>query len=321
MLNVLVPLDGSSLAETAIPDACDLAGKRGGIVLLHVIRSPNLDRGTDGFRSKSAVEDSNAYLASRAKPLREQGFTVRVRTLVRHDVSAAIDETAITDQVDLVACATHGRGPGGRLIHGSVTWKAVANSPVPVFLRHVEEGPMNSSQPSKPYRIMVPLDGSAYAEKAILLAGWLSMRWNAPIALVRVVEYPYSPAVYGLTLGSVDFTEELTEAKKYLDGIAMDLPSEVETHAWAGQTVPDLVAFAKENSITHVVMASHGRTAMSRVILGSVADSLIHQLHCPIIVIPALAPGRVENHTLKPLSKASALTTNTGAPVSLVGSH
>ena len=315
MLRILVPLDGSALAESILPDARELAGAQGELVLLHVIRSPNLNRGTDGFTRKTAVQDSNDYLISRATPIREQGLAVHIRTLVRADVGAAIDETAISDAVDMIACATHGRGPAGRLMHGSVTWKTVANSAVPVFLRHVDGETSCPAEPAKGCRIMVPLDGSAYAEKALPVAEWLAMRWNAPLSLVRVVEFAFTPFAYA-SLPPLDYTEETAASKRYLDGIALGPSFEVERHAWDGQVVPELVNFAKEHSITHVVMASHGRTAMSRVILGSVADGLVHALHCPIIVIPALARGRIEDHEQQSSPRPAVNGSREALPVS-----
>jgi nucleotide-binding universal stress UspA family protein len=293
---ILVPLDGSSLAEAILPDGCDLAGHGGELILLHVIRSPTLDRGTHGFAGHTAVEGSEQYLDSCRGPLCDRGFTVKTITLARINAGATIDEVASMERVDLIACATHGRGLAGRLIHGSVMWKVVANSTVPVFMRHLEEGADASPVQLEHDHIMVPLDGSTYAEKALPVADWLSMKWNARVSLVRVVEHPYISAAYGVPMELIDYTEETAAAKKYLEDVACRLPCQVNTHAWEGQASLDLVRFAKEHEVTHVVIASHGRTAMSRVILGSVADQLVHQLHCPIIVIPALAPGRVEDH-------------------------
>ena len=66
-----------------------------------------------------------------AEPLRAHGFRVKKRTKVHADLSAAIEETAVAWDVDMVAIATHGRGPGGRMLHGGVAWKMLASSRVP----------------------------------------------------------------------------------------------------------------------------------------------------------------------------------------------
>ena len=60
--------------------------------------------------------------------------------------------------------------------------------------------------------------------------------------------------------------------------------------------VDRLVEMVEGSPITDIVMASHGRTGLPRFVLGSVADALVQRLHCPIIVIPAMAAGRLEDH-------------------------
>ncbi len=67
-----------------------------------------------------------------------------------------------------------------------------------------------------------------------------------------------------------------------------------EATVLAGPAVDRLVSAVDQWSITDVVVTSHGRTGLSRVILGSVADALIHRLHCPIVIVPALAPEGAE---------------------------
>ena len=90
--------------------------------------------------------------------------------------------------------------------------------------------------------------------------------------------------------------KEAEEVESYLESVAAALDGEVHTASPVGYVVPKLVDCARRHQITHVVLASHGRTALSRVVLGSVADELIHELRCGIVVIPALAPGRLEEH-------------------------
>jgi nucleotide-binding universal stress UspA family protein len=81
-----------------------------------------------------------------------------------------------------------------------------------------------------------------------------------------------------------------------LASVSSGLEGDVHTVTKIGSVVSRLVDFSLKQRISHVVMASHGRTALSRVILGSVADNLIHELRCGIVVIPALAAGRLEEH-------------------------
>lgn len=315
MRRILVPLDGSPLAERILADACDLAGHSGELILLHVVRTPISARGVDGFHGKNVTAAAEEYLAARAKELRPLGLTVHTRVVMRADASAAIDEAAAQYNADLIACATHGRGPGGRLVHGGVAWRAIGQSKVPVLVRHITDSESTASdREARPFAIMVPLDGSRFAEKAIPLAERLSLKWGAAIWLARVVEPVSTVAAFGYA--AVEVPEDpgaVNEAKRYLDDVAARLRQEngleVHTYVAGGSTVDALTSLAREQEISHVVMSTHGRSALSRVLLGSVADDLVHKLNLPIILIPALAPGRLEDHEANPIKvveKASA---------------
>ena len=164
MRRILVPLDGSPFGEAALADACDLAGHNGELCLLHVVPSPTTNRGTGQFAGRNAIKGSEAYLESVAGPLRARGFVVRKRTEVCANPSAAIGEAAVACQAEMVAVATRGRGPGGRMLHGGVAWKALANSRIPVFLRHIGNEP-ELEDSLQPVGVMVPLDGSEYSKR------------------------------------------------------------------------------------------------------------------------------------------------------------
>lgn len=297
MSRVLIPLDGSHLAEGILPDACDMAGPGGELVLLHVIPTQTQNRGTDGFTGRTPLEGSEVYLQTQAAPLRAKGFKVEKHTEFCANVSAAIDEAAVEYEIDVIACATHGRSPVDRLGHGGVAWRAIANSHVPVLVRHIDEsGSVGDGTPTSAH-IMVPLDGSVYAEKALPIAERLAMQLNGNLSLIHVLPtaLPGAIRVPGETF---DLTQRIAESEQYLASMKEVLAreTEVDTLVTTGEVVDKLCDFVTDAKVTHVVMASHGRTALSRVILGSVADRLIHALRLPIVVIPALAPGRIEDH-------------------------
>ena len=306
MRRILVPLDGSSPAESIIPDACDLAGRKGEIVLLHVIRTPIHDPGTGPFSGKSPVQGSEDYLLAQAIALRKAGYDAKHYTHVSANVSAAIDEAAVMYNVDMTACSTHGRGPGGRLLHGGIAWRMVAQSRVPVLLRHIEETNPQIER-NREARVLVPLDGSQYAEKALPLAADLVKQWHGTLDLVRVVETVPPAAAYGVVADmELSYEAQEGEARTYLRETAAEIGLPGQTHTLFGSAIQDLKEFVLKNDISHVIMASHGRTALSRVILGSVADQLVHALRCPIIVVPALASVRADDHKVVQIGAAQA---------------
>src|SRR5579872_4913641 len=117
MRRILVALDGRSLAETIIPDARRLAGPDGVLVLVRdVPASQAAWEGSKRFFRSLAEADS--YLDQIARILRGDGCTVETHRLTISDVRIAIDEAASIFTADMIACATHGDGPFGRLLRG-----------------------------------------------------------------------------------------------------------------------------------------------------------------------------------------------------------
>jgi nucleotide-binding universal stress UspA family protein len=305
MRRVLVPLDGSALAESIIRDARRLAGVDGTLVLVRDASRPsyNLDLGVAA--GPLTVSNCEAYLETMARLLREQGVRVEIHTTFLNDISLAIDASAELFEVDMIACSTHGRSVVGRLVRGGAAWQALAGSKVPVLLRHGDDRPNPEFEAPQRRRIMVPLDGSEYAEKALPLAQKLALEWGAQLVLVRVMTITGSLGAPSVDYYAVQYESEIAEGRDYLKALAATLQGEVQTKTCVGAVVDRLVEVVEAMEITDVVMASHGRTGLSRVILGSVADSLIHKVHVPIIVIPALATtpreGHVEREETRPV--------------------
>ncbi|HEX6509022.1 MAG TPA: universal stress protein, partial [Chloroflexota bacterium] len=177
----------------------------------------------------------------------------------------------------------------GRMVKGSVAWQALAHSPVPLLLRHADDDAEPAAAPERRH-IMVPLDGSALAEYALPLAETLAREWDAPLWLVRVVPLP--PGVEVIPAGErvqrYSRYALVREAQMYLDRVKVRMSVEAHADVLVSAPVVDaLIAAARTDAITDVVMVSHGYTGLSRLISGSVADAMLHDLHCPMLVIPA----------------------------------
>lgn len=295
MRRVLVPLDGSDLAASIIPDAVRLAGSEGELVLMRVV-------GLGGVHDEhQAVEASDEYLGGLAQPLRTRGMSVQSHTLISDDVAQAIDTAISAFEIVMIACVTHGRSPLHRLVRGSVAWSALAHSTVPVLLRHGAETPEapDHYHADLPRRILVPLDGSVRAEKALPLAQELATEWQASIWLAQAVPdalmlYREPMIVPGIGQHQPADLSELyvdtkSAAQEYLAQVADRITGEVHAEVFIGPPVHTLSALVDEWTITDVVMASHGRTALVQFFLGGVAYELVHHLRCPVIAVPVTA--------------------------------
>jgi nucleotide-binding universal stress UspA family protein len=300
MRRVLVPLDGTSLAASILPDAIQLAGTNGTIILVFDPIDFIPGDATIDPAQESGIQGLAPDLEEQAELLRGKGVTVETHTPTMVDPAHAIDLAAIIYHADMIACATHGRSPLGRIIRGGIVWRALADSTVPVLVRHTEAPSWYHSIFKPEPQILVPLDGSDRAESALPLVQALASEWHASIRLVHVVgTYP----ITGLPHTAVDPHAETDEgahrsASNYLDHITKRLDAHIHVQAEVlfGSVSETLVVAAQEWDVTHVVMTSHGRTGLTRAVLGSVADDLIQQLPCAIIVIPVLAARALEEH-------------------------
>jgi nucleotide-binding universal stress UspA family protein len=301
MDRVLVPLDGTDLAASILPDALRLVGERGELMLIRDASRPAIDNSMGVYGQRPAIEASELYLGGIAHIVRRQGTAVRTRTFVMGNPARSVAEAVAVLKPDIIACATHGRSGVQRLLYGSMAHRILIHSTVPVMLRHAtgDEPPVEfRTGQAIPRRIMVPLDGSPLAETALPLARRLCAQWDADLFLVRVVgkEAVPGPLTGGVPQysGTVHLPGDIEEAESYLSGVAARIPGPVYRMALGGSAGDALIEFACAEAMTDIVMASHGRTGLARILLGSVADELIHRLHLPIVVVPALAHVSVE---------------------------
>ena len=142
---ILVPLDGSALAEAALPKAMELAQSSGAQLLLIRAAEARTLPGADPSEAQiKVVSEAEDYLAQIQERLAAQGVK-DVETAVWYGPAAyAIVEAARLGKVDLIAMTTHGRSGLGRLILGSVAESVLRGTPTPIFLIRVAEAPVQA---------------------------------------------------------------------------------------------------------------------------------------------------------------------------------
>jgi len=196
---VIVPLDGSASAEAILPHALLFAQRGQSILTLLQIVTPS---GLPGVRDRMIPDNwsegeeiwGQDYLATMARRLQSSGVTIQTR-----HPEAALAEQAIVSytkhqpQVQLIALTTHGRGAAGRAIFGSVAEQVFASVPNSLLLLHPPKGEQTASGPiaSASYQtIIVLLDGSIEAERALHEATSLAQEFSATLVLVAVPPRP-----------------------------------------------------------------------------------------------------------------------------------
>jgi nucleotide-binding universal stress UspA family protein len=293
---ILVPLDGSDLAERALPYAVRLAAAgNGGLVLVRVALAPapvRLDGADWEQQQLDAVKEAEAYLTTVGAKLRPR---VPVKWSAPYGRAAHETLEAITRvAADAVVMATHGRTGLAHLLYGSVAEAVLAKSPVPVFLAHARAGDA-TAPPANPSTACaaVPLDGSVFAEAALETAADL-VGQTGELVLVCVVERPTEVTrdEFGRVLAYLDQQEEarMCDARVYLARLATQLKEQcprirTRVEVRLGEPAKEIVAAAADNAADVVVMSTHGRTGVRRAVFGSVAGAVLRTASIPVLLV------------------------------------
>jgi nucleotide-binding universal stress UspA family protein len=299
--SIVVPLDGSRLAEHALPLAGTIARAahaRVRLVLIHELPPSPADQAS--ARLYLAVETATRrsqrdYLRRAAARLR-RAFEVPVSTVTRDGPIAEVLTTWIDEcGADLVVMTTHGRGAIGRAFLGSIADRVLrtVNAPV-LLLRPGSDVPApDLSQRWTPREILLPLDGSSLAEAALPPAVELARLLGTPIALLEVVQ-PLSVATDPPLPFPPIYDEQTTDALRrqaqdYLDSVAQQLRGRgIEAHpaATVGWSVAGtLLDLARPERTGLVAMATHGHGGLKRALTGSVTDKLVRGADVPVLVV------------------------------------
>ncbi|HEX6384417.1 MAG TPA: universal stress protein, partial [Anaerolineae bacterium] len=187
---ILVPLDGSALAENALAPASALARVgQGQIILLRVPESsllhiPELHVHNIHYPEQAWDHSYNCreYLNTLRFGRRHIAPDVEIQTrVISGDVASVIVDSAVDEDVDLIVMSTHGRSGFNRWVYGSVTEKVLRQAPCPVLV-------VRSQQPVE--RVLITLDGSALSERALEPGLAVARAFDARVTLLRVEGAP-----------------------------------------------------------------------------------------------------------------------------------
>lgn len=293
---VLVPLDHSALSERALP-AAEAAARALGASLLLAYAPRGLPPYSElALLAQAAADDDAAglrYLADVAQRVRTRsGLDVRTR-LLEFPVAEAICEAARDAGAALVVMSTHGRTGWSRLWIGSVADGVVRHADVPVWLVRASDAVV--SVPRQGVRVLVPLDGSAFAEEVLGPATTLLDAFEPTYRLVRVVMPVVTAEYAGSAIGMPPVfvpdgpatDEAWRAADAYLSAAARRLRAQrpgrrVETLLLSHDSPAHaLVEAALDADL--VAMATHGRGA-TRLLLGSVSDKVLRGAHGSLLL-------------------------------------
>jgi nucleotide-binding universal stress UspA family protein len=266
---ILIPLDGSELAEAALPWVHLFPTRE--IRLLRVCPD-------DG----SSETEAEQYLADVARRMVPAECAVETRV-----ARGGAADTIVTDAADADLIAMCTQGAGGRRFFGSVADRVARHAPVPTFLVRSGHDSISAAALS---RVVVPLDGSANAEQALPLAVRLARMLDVTVHLIAVSEIPDDedgePAAPLDERATGTAADQDETCNSYLERIGSALSRRgvsATAEVRAGVPTRELLAAVHVGDI--LVLTTHGRGAAQRWQIGKVAERLLRQAAAPVVLV------------------------------------
>jgi nucleotide-binding universal stress UspA family protein len=286
---IMVPLDGSPLAERALPFAKTLAtASHGRILLFRAVTLPTFGLTDPAIYQARAMYEAESYLADIAQRIAPAPPIETI--VVTGDAAPMIFEEIREHAVDLVVMSTHGRSGVGRWIYGSVADEIMRQANVPVLL--VPASIAITWPTDRAPRILVPLDGSLMAEEALETTRVMAKTLGAELQLLEVkvpLTYTYAdPAAYMI----YEVQEQEFDAQHYLETIAARLRADglaVTTFQAIGPAATMIASTAVEQGSDLIAMSTHASGGVTRLLMGSVATGVIQHSSVPVMIVRPVA--------------------------------
>ncbi len=294
--HLLVPVDGSRLAEAAMPAVRCLTETLGcTVTLLHMVER-SAPRAVHGQAHLATADDAERYLAELARRTLPSGATVQchVHTSKIEDVAGSIIAHAQELQIDLVVLCTHGASGVRHALFGTVAQRVIALGTTPVML--VPTSPSDEVRGFSCRRLLVPLDGMADHEQGLAAVANIAPGSGVHVLLLMVI-----PTWHDLTQSQLissrllpGTTVELLEAtsgpaEAYLRQKAAAVQSaghHVTTRVVRGEPVSAIVAVAQEFQADVIVLGTHGKANLDAFWSDSVTPRLARKSHLPLLLVP-----------------------------------
>jgi nucleotide-binding universal stress UspA family protein len=298
---ILVPLDGSDRAESVLARVRTLLHRRDGeVVLLRSVEFPKSLRTYDARLLQEGRAEAKRYLSDLQQRIVDEGGRARP-VVVEGPPADAILAAARDEKADVIVMSTHGRSGIERFVLGSVTEKVVRGAEVPVLvLRSFVDGRAAQALEHPMKRLLVPLDGSDTSMAVLDAVAELSRLYLAEVRLLHVDEgaiYPvgaFSGAMGGVPVPParppepVDPADLLKPARERL--AQQGVPCTVL--AATGDAASRILESAGRHHADLIAMATHGRSGLSRWVLGSVTEKVLRHATVPLLIVRAVPPAK-----------------------------
>jgi nucleotide-binding universal stress UspA family protein len=298
--NILVPLDGSVLAEQALPVAQRIArAQKARLLIVRVLESADREPDTTSrevWAQNYLAKDYVRHTAEMA--FRDSGVEAKA-TIVCGDTLYGIQEAVRQHQPSLIVMATHGRSGLGRWLFGSTTDAVIRNVDVPVMVLPSSCRTLGPESGHRPLRILLALDGSDRSQLLLEPVRQLAIALGAEIVLARLVDEPPGSTVRlvgGAPVIHYGMDQQLTVARDDLESVAQQLRSsvrDVSVRCEPGDARHRIAQIADEEGADLIALVTRGRGGLTRFFLGSVATATLRRSRVPLLLLRARVAGQM----------------------------
>lgn len=285
---ILIPLDGSKVAEAVLPYGKFLAETLHlPVQIVHAAAPKPATPAAQSNRESEYLKGAAAsYLGA-----------VSAECIVKSGAAAeVILDTAAADAGTLIAMATHGQSGGGRWLLGQVAQKVLQAAKNPLILIRPNEASV-SKREVRFRTIIVPLDGSHLAERVLPHVVGLATQLQAEVVLMRTYSLPTAGYFMAAGMAQPDLAALGEKMKQEVGGYlavkAAELKAQgiakISPHVAEGHGAEEIIDLARGRADSLIALASHGRSGIGRWVLGSVAERVVSYAGTPVLVIRPVA--------------------------------
>lgn len=316
--NVLVPFDGSAFSRRIVPVICHLLDpQQYRLTLLRVADLPGGIIGAPPRTIAAAWPVLDYETPQDAEYTRHPIYSTQIEQNLRAEIEATllderhrletagyvvttdvcfgepaeeIVQAVRTERFEMVAMTTHGRTGLSYTLFGSVAEQVLRNAGVPVLLVRPHSGRPEPAL-ATPRTIVVALDGSPFAEQALGPAQELAANTGAELLLVAAVPVEVDSGLVVAGLPYYTLPDERAEQAwfaGYLSNLAERLSAQgfqVRTRVSIDRPDVGILHISAVERADLIVMATHGRSGLSRLLIGSVAAGVVHGSEMPVLLI------------------------------------
>jgi nucleotide-binding universal stress UspA family protein len=300
--SIVVPTDFSALADAAAARAASLARLDGAeLHVIHAVTFPLLvnpyEFSVPAELGENVRREAREKLEQTRKAIEARGVsTVTAQVADSRDPVWAIGEAVRAHAADLVVMGTHGRRGLQHAFLGSVTERALRTLDVPVLA--VKEDAETAAKPIA--KIVLAVDFSPHSDRAVEVTADLAARLSASVDVIHAVDLPVDFAPYRTAAGAELARAIESFASERLEIIRKHLAQRgirVDTHCRRGHPDAVIADVASETGCQLIAIGTRGRSGLSHVLLGSVAERTLRAAPCSVLCVkaadaPAVAAAR-----------------------------